>query len=171
MNIDVTNNATEASTGLMDPLYYQCRSARLAGFCDNLISISVDDTLGKKILAPSPVIGTFETHIGIEKTFHGSRVLKGGSVVNQSISCSFDPSNLVCVSCGNDHKIISSSPAVFVFADQNFVPSLSDSQKSCINITRIENTTLTNCLMFLGKSWNKFPSPKVVSCFLAQYPI
>jgi hypothetical protein len=91
---------------------------------------------------PSPVIGTFETHSGIEKTFHGSRVLKGGTVVNQLISCSFDPSNLECVSCGNDHKIISSSPAVFVFADQNFVPSLSDRKKNCINVTRIENATL-----------------------------
>jgi hypothetical protein len=78
MNVDVANNPTQASTGLLDPLYYQCRSARLAGFRDNLISVSIDDTLGKKILAPSPVIGTFETHSGIEKTFHGSRVLKRG---------------------------------------------------------------------------------------------
>jgi hypothetical protein len=62
--------------------------------------------------------------------------------VNQSISCSFDPSNLVCVSCGNDHKIISSSPAVLVFSDQNFVPSLTDRKKNCINVTRIENATL-----------------------------
>jgi hypothetical protein len=32
MKVDVANNPTQASTGLMDPLYYQCRSARLAGF-------------------------------------------------------------------------------------------------------------------------------------------
>jgi hypothetical protein len=160
VNIDVSADATQEPPGLMDPLYYQCRSARLAGFRDNLISISVDDTLGKKILAPSPVIGTFETHIGIEKTFHGSRVLKGSSVVNQSISCSFDPSNLVCVSCGNDHKIISSSPVVFVFADQNFVPSLSDNHKSCINITRIENATLTELLEVSREILDHVPIPE-----------
>jgi hypothetical protein len=142
MNIDSVPFSVKSSNNSLDPLYYQCKSARQATFRDHLISVSADDTLGKKILAPSPVIGSFESVEGIEKTFHGSRILKGNVTVNQSISCSFDPSNFVCVSCDKNHKIFCVKPIPIIFADQNFIPVLPSNDGNCINIVRVENASL-----------------------------
>jgi hypothetical protein len=72
----------------LDAVYYQCRATRINGFKDTLVSISTDSTFGKKIISQSPSVGTLEDHDGIEKTFHGTRVLKGNTLISQTISSS-----------------------------------------------------------------------------------
>jgi hypothetical protein len=108
-----SSNAQQASNVnnvIHDPMYYQCRASRNSSHRDNLVSISPDSTFGKKIASQSNPVGSFEDHSDLGKTFHGSRILKGHATVNQSLSSSFDPSNLICVSCNHEHEIVGVKP-------------------------------------------------------------
>jgi hypothetical protein len=44
MNVDTVVNSESDMRKILDLLYYLCRSARLATFRDNFISVAVDDT-------------------------------------------------------------------------------------------------------------------------------
>ncbi len=127
---------------VMDPMYYQCRSARLSCQKDTLISISIDDSFGKRVIVNSPNIGSLEDHGHLETTFHGSRVMRGNTTVNESLSSSFDPAKMVCISCENDHQILGNTPVMFLFSDQNFVATVPGPNKDCLNVVRVENATL-----------------------------
>jgi hypothetical protein len=142
---DLVTNAgsTRPNSMALDAVYHQCRASRTSGFRETLISISNDSTFGKKVISQSPNIGSFEDHAGIEKTFHGTRVLKGTVKVNQAISISFDPNNLMCISCDSEHEILGSSPMAVCLSDQNFVPALPADKGICVNIVRIENASIT----------------------------
>ncbi len=83
----ITNEGNMPSgSKALDAVYHQCRASRTSGFRETLISVSNDSTFGKKVISQSPPIGSFEDHAGIEKTFHGTRVLKGTVKVNQAVS-------------------------------------------------------------------------------------
>jgi uncharacterized protein YrzB (UPF0473 family) len=60
---------TVPADNVMDPMYYQCRSARLSCQKDTLISVSVDESFGKRVIVNSPNIGSLEDHGQIEKLF------------------------------------------------------------------------------------------------------
>ncbi len=109
---------SEAST--MEAVYFQSRSAQVSGYKDVLITVSQDESYGKKLTIQSPNTGSFEDHGKMEDTLHGSRVMKGNETVNQSVSVSFDPSKLICSSCGNECPVIFKKPAVILLSDQNF---------------------------------------------------
>jgi hypothetical protein len=113
---------------------------------DNLVSISPDSTFGKRIISQAVPVGSFEDHTGIEKTFHGLRILKGNAAVNQSLSSSFDPSNLNCVCCKSEHLIVGAKPISVCFTDQNFVPSLPSNDGGCVSVVRVENSSLLELL-------------------------
>jgi hypothetical protein len=140
--MDIEHTSTTPVTNVMDPVYYQCRSARTLCQKDTLVSVSVDESFGKSVIVQFPGVGSLEDHDGISRTFHGSRVTKGNSIVNESISSSFDPSKLVCVSCSVEHPVVNKQPSVFLFSDQNFVPFISSKTKNCINVVRVENASL-----------------------------
>ncbi len=112
MDTDVGANVYADVMPAMDSVYYQCRSARLAAHKDTLVSVSKDESHGKKAVFQSPSIGSFENSSNIETTFHGSPVMKGNNMANESISASFDPGKLICISCGKDHNVIGKSPTV-----------------------------------------------------------
>ena len=77
-------------------------------------------------------------------TFHGSRIFHHGNNVNQSVSISFDPNNMHCITCTPEHKITSSGKSLIVcIADQNFVPTIM-SNNSCISVARMEDATLSD---------------------------
>jgi hypothetical protein len=113
MDVKTAGSSQSPAKNVMDSVYYQCRSARILCQKDTLVSVSVDESFGKRVIVQSPSIGSLEDHDGISKTFHGSRVMKGNSTVNKSISSSFDPSKLVCVSCNSEHPVIGNKPSVF----------------------------------------------------------
>jgi hypothetical protein len=123
-------------------VYHQCRSARVSNYKDILISVSQDESFGKKIVAPTSCIGSLAENGDVTPTFHGFRVMRGNETVNQSISCSFDPATLVCLSCGIEHPALSDKPIVIIMSDQNFVPSLGTNDGNCIQIVRLENASL-----------------------------
>jgi hypothetical protein len=123
--METDTDTTSASAPEMDAMYYQCRSSRLAGRQDTLVSVSQDSSFGKIVTVQSPPIGSFEDHDNFHSTFHGSRVMKGNVVSNETISCSFDPGNLTCISCGTEHNIIGKEPIIVLFSDQNLFPRLS----------------------------------------------
>jgi hypothetical protein len=137
-----SNSSTSGSSTIFDDMYHQCRASRLSGLKDNLVSICNDNTFGKRIVSQAAQIGTLADHEGIGVTFHGSRFLRGSSTVNQSISSSFDLSNLNCVSCKGEHSIIGEKPVTVCFSDQNFVATLSSDDANCMCIVRLENASL-----------------------------
>jgi hypothetical protein len=106
---------SNASNVILDAMYHQCRASRISVHRDNLVSISPDSTFGKRIVSQAVPVGSSEDHSGIEKTFHGSRILKGNATVNQLLSSSFDPSNLICVCCKNEHVIVGTKPISVCF--------------------------------------------------------
>jgi hypothetical protein len=80
-------------------------------------------------------------HDGLNKTFHGSRIRKG---TEKSISLSFDPNNLVCVSCATEHAIVKTKPVAVFFSDQNFVSLLEGAGQSCPTVVRMKDATLSD---------------------------
>jgi hypothetical protein len=56
----------------LDAMYYQSRSARLAGRQDTFVSLSNDNSFGKIVTVQSPQIGSFEDHCNLQDMFHGS---------------------------------------------------------------------------------------------------
>jgi hypothetical protein len=138
--------STSSNFTVLDAMFHQCRASRLSGFRDTLVSISSDNTFGKKIVSPTVPIGTFEDHNGLKNTFHGSRLLCGNVTVNQSISLSFDPTNLNCLSCTEEHSVTGSKPVTICFADQNFVASVPFTNGNCVSVIRVENSTLIELL-------------------------
>jgi hypothetical protein len=81
----------------------------------------------------------------IKNCFKGVRIEKNGVTVNQFRSCSFDPSTLLCITCGREHKVLEGEggPDCFAVTDQNFIGTLPGTdQKNCLHILRIENSSL-----------------------------
>jgi hypothetical protein len=128
----------EMASPELDAVYYQCRSGRTSMYKDTLVSVSQDESFGKKIIAPSTSIGSLEDHGSVTCTFQGSRVMRGNDTVNQSV----DPATMVCLSCKSEHPVISKKPSLVLMSDQNFVPTLSTSDGNCIQIVRLENASL-----------------------------
>ncbi len=140
-----TDSLSTTDPGL-NSMYYQCRSAHIASHKEILVSVSNDDTFGKTVIVQAPIFGTFEDHAGLDATFNGSRVMKGNITVNESLSCSFDPSTLTCLSCKKEHEILGSQPVVLVLSDQNFVSHLECDHGKCINIVRIKTQLCWNSM-------------------------
>ncbi len=127
----------------INPLYQQCKIARLSGHNDRLVSVSTDSHVGASIVRQSVPVGSLTDHPGIENSFFGSRIQSGNVTMNQTVSMSFDPSNLVCITCGVEHKIMEGKPITVFFSDQNFVSSIEGPSKTCLCIVRVEDASLT----------------------------
>jgi hypothetical protein len=95
--MDIEHTSTTPVINVMDSVYYQCRSARTLCQKDTLVSVSVDESFGKRVIVQSPGIGSLEDHDGISKTFHGSRVTKGNNIVTNLLARPLTRPNL-CVS-------------------------------------------------------------------------
>ena len=52
-------------------------------------------------------VGSFEQEgDAINLCFTGSRVTRGGQICDQSVSLSFDPTNLTCICCEKEHPVL-----------------------------------------------------------------
>jgi hypothetical protein len=144
-------------------LYYQCRSTRSSVKADVLVSLSQDETFGSMCESPTSRIGSFDSvNDGIEKTFHGCRVRKGATEVNQAISMSFDPAGLVCVSCTKQHPVFQRKPVTIFVSDQNFVENLSTKgtvSGDCLNVVRLEDASLEDLADIVGEILEGRPPP------------
>jgi hypothetical protein len=151
---------TDLPTPKMDDAYYQCNSARTACRKETLVSVSHDSSFGKTVTVQSPPIGSLLDHGEMDQTFHGSRVMKGHTIVNESISCSFDPGNLKCLSCAGEHNIIEKTPVIIVLSDQNFPANLGCADGKCINIVRMENASLLELYEIAKEMFVTVPLPE-----------
>jgi hypothetical protein len=140
----IDNVISDQHTSTIDPLYHQCKIARRMSFVDRLVSVTNDGTFGSVVTSPAPQIGHLTDHEGLVNTFCGARIQKGNVTVNQSVSLSFDPSNMSCISCNAEHKVVGSLPITVIFSDQNFVSNIEGSNGTCIAVVRQEDASLTD---------------------------
>jgi hypothetical protein len=137
----------ESKKPAMPSTYYQCKSARHASRNYPTVDVSIGPSAGVCENVKHSSVGSFDCHGDTEilKTFRGSRITANGQTVNQTISDSFDPSNLKCVVCSSSHYVLAKgpddSPPTIIFADQNFVPTLTGG-KSCLAIVRLEDASI-----------------------------
>jgi hypothetical protein len=90
-------------------------------------------------------------------TFHGGRICKGNKTVNECVSMSFDPKNLMCVGCSTVHRIGDKGPITVCFSDQNFVLFILDGAGGCIAIVRLDNATLSELVELSFEIFEKNP--------------
>ena len=95
--------------------YYQCRAGRDATFLDRAIETATSSTLGCTVGGEQARVGAFDSEQHLDRTcFVGSRVLKGIMVANQSISLSFDPAIMTCITCKKEHSVVTGTKPVCV---------------------------------------------------------
>jgi len=115
----------------MPSTYYQNKSARAALQSHNVKCVDFGEETGTsksvsfKSVSSLDCLGDTE----VLKTFRSTRATSSGGAAHQSISFSFDPATLTCISCNAPHKIFDtgkkdSGAGTIIFCDQNFVPTL-----------------------------------------------
>ena len=161
--MDVMQANSLKTQAQVDTLYKQCASARAAAATRCVMHVS-GSSFGSVETADPVKLGSLANDCA--GTFHGSRLSHMGNPVNQSISVSFDPSNLCCIMCNKEHKIVvSGQPLIVCIADQNFVPSFnSTNTKSCIAVARMEDASLSYLSTFALELFdkNKPPSGSII---------
>ncbi len=80
--------------------------------------------------------------------------------MNQSISLSFDPTDLTCLSCKEEHIVIGTKPVTICFADQNFVASMPFTNGNCVSVVRVENSSLVELLDFAREIFGNVKIPE-----------
>jgi hypothetical protein len=142
----IYNVNTDQPYRYVDPLYHQCKTARRMAYVERLVSVTNDGTFGTIVTSPSSQIGHLTDHDNLEHTFHGSRIQKGNVTVNQSVSMSFNPTNMSCITCKSEHKIMAGSPFMVIFSDQNCVANIEGLKGTCIAVVRQEDASLSDLL-------------------------
>jgi hypothetical protein len=87
--------------------YAQCKAAREAANRRIVDDISCNENAMVSSTLGGDRVGSMDRGIdkSIENCFKGARIEKNGVLVNQYLSCSFDPATLVCITCENEHKL------------------------------------------------------------------
>ena len=133
---------TRADLGIT---FHQCSAARRSATKVEAVSINQDETFGRVILTEPERVGSLNPPGDglVVRTFHGARAARGDRPMNQSVSVSFDPASLTCITCSNEHKIVGNEPMVLLLSDQNFIPYWpGNTTSTCTAIIRVENGTL-----------------------------
>jgi len=138
--------SSEFEPNLLGSTYQRCKTARTTSMRVTSTDCTAGATLGSKILVSEKRIGSFDTagDESLARTFRGSRVTANGKMVNQNLTASFDPANLVCTTCTIPHNIIpqDGSGMVLIIGDQNFVSAVTG-KSHCTPVVRIEDGTLS----------------------------
>ena len=127
--------------------YAQCKAAREASNRRTVVDISCNENAMVSSTLGGDRVGSMDRGVdkSIENCFKGARIEKNGVLVNQYLSCSFDPATLVCITCESEHKLLEGGEGTecFCLTDQNFIATLPGSEsKDCLKIIRIENASL-----------------------------
>jgi hypothetical protein len=88
--------------------YAQCKAAREAANHRIVVDISCNENAMVSSTVGGDRVGSMDRGIdkSIENCFKGARIEKNGVLVNQYLSCSFDPATLVCITCETEHKLL-----------------------------------------------------------------
>ena len=127
--------------------YAQCKAAREASNRRTVVDISCNENAMVSSTLGGDRVGSMDRGVdkSIENCFKGARIEKNGVLVNQYLSCSFDPATLVCITCESEHRLLEGGEGTecFCLTDQNFIATLPGSEsKDCLKIIRIENASL-----------------------------
>ena len=98
--------------------YAQCKAAREAANRRTVVDISCNENAMVSSTIGGDRVGSMDKGIdkSIENCFNGARIEKNGVLVNQYLSCSFDPATLVCITCENEHKFLEGGKELSVTA-------------------------------------------------------
>ncbi len=139
---------TEPEKPYMPSTYYQNKSARAALQSHTVKCVDFGEESGATKTVSFTSVSSLDCMGDTEvlKTFRGTRANSSGGAAHQSISFSFDPATLTCISCNAPHKIFDvgkkdSGASTIIFCDQNFVPTLYGGC-SCVAIARLEDGSL-----------------------------
>ena len=126
----------------MGPNFSRCKAARNAKLQHKSTFCGLGQNAGVEKMRRHLRIGNLEDGLdaGLALTFRGSRIGTKESIVNESISISFDPATLTCLVCEKPHNIIDDS-LVVVVCDQNFVPVVKGTS-TCLPVIRMEDASL-----------------------------
>jgi hypothetical protein len=88
--------------------YLQCCAEREAANVNSFTNISCNENAMQIEQKTGDKVGSMDSALDrdIEDCFKGSRIEKNGILVNQFLSCSFDPSTHICITCSNEHSIL-----------------------------------------------------------------
>jgi hypothetical protein len=117
------------------------------------------------IVTPSTRIGSFETEndFDVLKTYNGTRTSAGGQKT-ESVSISFDPATLLCITCKHEHPVLRAEKlAIICFSDQNFDAILPAENGDCIAICRLENATLKELVELSFEIFNEVPEGTILN--------
>ena len=140
-----------SSQPVMQASYYQHKAAKLASFRPQAFNITIGNTVGTSEAFHTGNLGSFDNHgdKSVANCFNGSRdKQRGTGNTNQNISCSFDPSSMICITCTGKHEalpqraVTQNNPVVFAFTDQNYPACLPSDNGECVRIVRLENSSL-----------------------------
>jgi hypothetical protein len=128
-------------------VFLQCSAAKVAGMKADIFTSNAGSGSGFSCQPIQiPRIGKMyrEGEDEMSKTFHGARIMRGGILVNECISASFDPETLNCITCKVPHSIVNNgSPVAICFSDQNFTPYITGTDNStCVSVVRLEDGKL-----------------------------
>jgi hypothetical protein len=119
----VLSESEDEDTSLSDKVdlgsgYLQCRAAREAANVDSLTNISCNENAMQIEQKTGDKVGSMDIALDrdIEGCFKGSRIEKNGILVNQFLSCSFDPTTHICITCSNEHSILGGGGGRIVFS-------------------------------------------------------
>ena len=140
--------------------HFQCVAARAASCQIEATSIAADATFGKTLTLEAEQIGILNPigEKGVDKTFHGARIKRGGDTVNQSVTMTIDPANLHCIVCKTEHLVVQnhSKPVVIILSDQNFVPIWPNTTPdACAVVIRMSNPDLHELFEFLSEVFDR----------------
>ena len=98
---------TEPGQVSLGGAYAQCKAAREAANRRIVVDISCSENAMVSSTLGGDRVGSMDRGVdkSIENCFKGARIEKNGVLVNQYLSCSFDPATLVCITCENEHKL------------------------------------------------------------------
>ena len=140
--------------------HIQCCTARAVNARVELFSLATNQTFGTAVMSEPAVIG----HLNVAgdelvaKTFHAARAKRGGDFVNQSVTITFDPNYLSCLSCPNEHPIVDGQgkPTVGVVCDQNFVSMWPGTDpNNCVWVVRVVNPSMHELTDFLFEIFDR----------------
>jgi len=144
-NISRTTTEGGHETNPIGPTYIQCRNSRTASLAVPMYSTAVGVALGTAAVIQEGRVGSLDVaeDTEVKKTFRGTRISAGGTLVNQNMSSTFDPHTLICTVCNTPHSIIPGDGVgfVLVMSDQSFATTLSGTE-NCVPIVRLEDATL-----------------------------
>jgi hypothetical protein len=155
-----TQMDTDSTVPDLGNVYKQCKLAKETGINVSHTVFNSGTEVSSAMAKPAR-IGNLDMAGDTEvlSTFHGARICKGSKIVNDCVSISFDPRNLMCVGCQISHKIGDKGPITVCFSDQNFVPFILDREGGCIAIVRLDNASLSELVDLSFEIFEKNPLP------------